>query len=146
HASGFEARHGGAGGTERIRLGGEAGPLPAGRGARSAHANGGKGKKGASGAQADSRKMVFKPGPRSELARKTTAELRSEIDHWTEASLGGPPLERSRIVERPAPRHFRPLEPIVAVRNAVRSLRHRRDGRFSPDGKMTCRWPSQVGT
>ncbi|GIK95838.1 MAG: hypothetical protein BroJett029_00470 [Alphaproteobacteria bacterium] len=146
HASGFESRHGGPGGAERIRLGGEAGPLPAGRGARSAQANGGKRKTATFGAEAQSPRMVFEPGARSELARKTTAELRSEIDSWTEKATGGPPLERSRVVERSAPRYFRPLEPIVAVRNALRSLRHRRDGRFSPDGKMTCRWPTQVGT
>ena len=32
----------------------------------------------------------------------------------------------------------------VAVRGARRSLRHGGDGRFSPDGLLHCRWPSQV--
>ena len=33
---------------------------------------------------------------------------------------------------------------MVAVRGAARSLRHGGDGRFSPDGRLHCRWPSQV--
>ena len=49
-------------------------------------------------------------------------------------------------MERPAPRYFRPLEPIVAIRNAMRSLRFRCGTRFSADGRMVCRWPTQVAT
>ena len=33
---------------------------------------------------------------------------------------------------------------MVAVQGAGRSLRHANDGRASPDGKLTCRWPTQV--
>lgn len=50
----------------------------------------------------------------------------------------------ARVVDRPAPRHAFPTEPMVAVRGASRSLRHGNDGRFSADGKLTCRWPSHV--
>ncbi|UNK57360.1 hypothetical protein MNQ95_14690 [Pseudoxanthomonas daejeonensis] len=50
----------------------------------------------------------------------------------------------ARVVDRPAPRHAFPTEPMVAVRGASRSLRHSNDGRFSADGKLTCRWPSHV--
>lgn len=146
HASGFESRSGGPGGTERIRIGGEAGPLPAGRAARSARAKSGSGKKTPTGAQAGRPEMVFKPGARSALMTKSAAEQRQEINAWTETKSGPPTTEQSRVVQRPAPRYFRPLEPIVAIRNAVRSLRHRHDGRFSADGRLTCRWPTQVAT
>lgn len=50
----------------------------------------------------------------------------------------------ARVVDRPAPRHAFPTEPMLAVRGAGRSLRHGSDGRFSADGKLTCRWPSHV--
>jgi len=33
---------------------------------------------------------------------------------------------------------------MVAIRGAARSLRHGHDGRGSADGKLTCRWPTQV--
>ena len=47
-------------------------------------------------------------------------------------------------VSRPGPRWFTPLLPVLAVSGAGRSLRHGGDGRFSPDGALQCRWPSQV--
>ena len=39
---------------------------------------------------------------------------------------------------------YTPAELMVALRGARRSLRHGGDGRFSPDGLLHCRWPSQV--
>ena len=50
----------------------------------------------------------------------------------------------ARVVDRPAPRYAFPTEPLVAIRGAARSLRHGGDGRGSPDGKLTCRWPTHV--
>jgi len=50
----------------------------------------------------------------------------------------------ARVVDRPAPRYTFPTDPLVAVRGAERSLRHGGDGRGSPDGKLTCRWPTHV--
>lgn len=49
-----------------------------------------------------------------------------------------------RVVEKQAPRFHFPLDPLVAVRGARRSLRHGNDGRFSDDGLMWCRWPYQT--
>lgn len=143
HAAEFESRSGGPGGTDRVRIGGESGPLPAGRGARSALAKA----RPKTGGVTDSPKVVFGTGGRGELMAKTTSDQRAEIGAWTEQkTTSSRPPEQSRLVQRSAPRYFRPLEPIVAVRNALRSLRHRRDGRFSPDRKMVCRWPTQVPT
>jgi hypothetical protein len=140
HAAGFESRPGGAGATDRLRIGGEAGVLSAGRGARSQHArsNPSKGSK--------SPNVIFEFGPRSNLKARTVAQQREEHSQWQEKTLGPPPTEQSRTVQRPAPRYYRPLEPIVGIRNAKRSLRHRGDGRTSPDGKLICRWPTQVAT
>ena len=50
----------------------------------------------------------------------------------------------ARVVDRPAPRYTFPTDPLVAIRGAARSLRHGGDGRGSPDGKLTCRWPTHV--
>ena len=50
----------------------------------------------------------------------------------------------ARVVDRPAARFTFPTEPMVAIRGASRSLRHGGDGRGSADGRLTCRWPTQV--
>ncbi|MEZ5833849.1 MAG: hypothetical protein R3D05_21985 [Dongiaceae bacterium] len=147
HAAGFESRSGGPGAIDRIRIGGEGGPLPAGRGARSEQAKNRPSKtKGAASDALNAPRMTFKTGGRSNLMSKSTAEHRAEIGSWTDQKLGARTQQQSRLVQRSAPRYYRPLEPIVAVRNAVRSFRHRGDGRFSADGTMLCRWPTQVGT
>jgi hypothetical protein len=52
----------------------------------------------------------------------------------------------AQVVDRPAPRWTMFDDPMVAVRGAARSLRHGQDGRGSPDGKLTCRWPTHVIT
>jgi len=52
--------------------------------------------------------------------------------------------DEERVEERPAPRFQQPIEPLVAVRGPKRSLIAHGDGRFSADGKLLCRWPSQV--
>ena len=54
------------------------------------------------------------------------------------------PATEARVVDRPAVRHTFPSDPMVAVQGAGRSLRHANDGRSSADGKLTCRWPTQV--
>lgn len=50
----------------------------------------------------------------------------------------------ARVVDRPAPRWTFPTEPIIGIRGTHRSLRHGEDGRGSADGKLSCRWPTQV--
>ena len=147
HSAGFESRSGGPGASDRVRIGGESGPLPAGRGARSEQAKNRPGKtKGAVSGVLNAPILTFKSGARSNLMAKSTSEHRAEIGDWTDKKVGARTTQQSRLVQRSAPRYFRPLEPIVAVRNAMRSFRHRGDGRFSADGTMVCRWPTQVGT
>ena len=74
---------------------------------------------------------------------RTTSARRSSRPPAARAPRPSPPPQ-SREVTRPAPRLIIPGEPMVAVRGAARSLRHGGDGRFSPDGRLHCRWPSQV--
>lgn len=47
-------------------------------------------------------------------------------------------------VQRPAPRRYVPIDPMVAVRGAGRSWRHGGDGRGDPDELLGCRRGSQV--
>jgi len=47
-------------------------------------------------------------------------------------------------VLRPAPRRYQPVDPMVALRGAGRSLRHGGDGRADPDERLSCRRASQV--
>ena len=58
--------------------------------------------------------------------------------------VAGRAAPKAREVRQPAPRFYTPLEPLVAVRGAKRSLRHGGDGRASGDGKLHCRYPAQV--
>ena len=62
---------------------------------------------------------------------------------WDRRPITMAPSE-PRVVDRPAIRHAFPADPMVAVQGAGRSLRHANDGRASADGKLTCRWPTQV--
>src|SRR4029453_4316132 len=81
HAAEFESRSGGPGATDRGGRGGEAGPLPAGRGARSALA---KSRPKTGGGVLDSPTVTFQTGTRRMLMAKTTSDQRAEIGAWTE--------------------------------------------------------------
>src|SRR6185295_8533300 len=51
-----------------------------------------------------------------------------------------------RDIAVPAPRWFVPADLSFVVRGALRSLRHGGDGRFTEDGRLACRLPTQVMT
>lgn len=138
HAGGFAALPGGDGGVERVTLGATAGPFDAGRAARGAHA------------RATTAKPVDAAGPLIEWAGRdrtvllSPGTLRARVKGWQPPDPPQPERTEVREIRRPAPRFHRPLEPLVAVKGPKRSLRHGFDGRFSPDGRLLCRWPSQV--
>ncbi len=48
-----------------------------------------------------------------------------------------------REVVRPAPRWFRPLPPLLAIRGAKPNHRHHGDGLFESDGRLRCRYPRE---
>lgn len=132
HAAGFASRPGGEGGVDRLRAGATQGPLAAGRAGRNRVAGTRKakvevqwaGKNRADLYKGDVRQLYLGDGPQ-----------RSKE-----------PVTEVREVPRPAARFYFPLDPTVAVRGAGRSLRYQNRLRFSPDGKLQCRWPSQVQT
>jgi hypothetical protein len=49
-----------------------------------------------------------------------------------------------QTVERPPPKRYVPRDPVVAISGAGRNLRHGGDGRWSIDGNLGVRRPSQV--
>ena len=137
HAAAFVARPGGAGGTDRLQTGRQEAGDAAGRPARSKAARVEAGEK--------TTKIAAFARKRSDLVRAGEDEQRQAlIDATGGARPETEPAAQSREVIRPAPRLYIPAEPMVAVRGAGRSLRHGGDGRFSPDGRLHCRWPSQV--
>ncbi|HEU4757285.1 MAG TPA: hypothetical protein VFS72_11515 [Agromyces sp.] len=62
------------------------------------------------------------------------------------ASEAVPTAPAVRTELRPAPSRFVPSDPYVVVRGAGRALRHGGDGRWTHDGKLLVRHPSQIGT
>jgi len=138
HAAGFEGLPGGQAGVDRLLPGGDAGSLPGGRGARSAAAKQkktkGEGKKGV--------RLLFSEHRQTSTSSGGKQASRSKLNARQEATSA--PQSEPRIVERPAPRYYRPIEPVIALRGVRRSLRFGGDGRFSADGRLQCRWPSQV--
>lgn len=141
HNAGFRSLPGGQGPVERLRKGAETGPLNVGRAARSEQA-----RLRASATAKVGASLKFVSNKRADLYKGTVADQRADLELFS----GKPPVTEIktevREVRRPAPRYFVPLEPMVAIRGAKRSLRHNADGRFSPDGKLHCRWPSQIPT
>jgi len=139
HAAGFEAIQAGDGGLDRVRVGATGGAVLAGRPARSQQAGVVPG-----ATTALDTSLSFLGRRRSSLI--DPAAQRTAVLGWD-----GPPGTATaqtevREVTRPAPRYFRPLDPLVGIRGPVRSLRHLGDGRVSADGTLVCRWPSQVPT
>ncbi len=60
------------------------------------------------------------------------------------APASRPPQAGEQLVERPAPRRYIPLDPVVGLVGAGRGLRHGGDGRADPDERLACRRGSQV--
>ena len=56
---------------------------------------------------------------------------------------GAKPADERRV-EHPAPPRYVPLDPVLAVSGAARSLRHGHDGRGKADGRLRCRRGSQI--
>jgi hypothetical protein len=61
-----------------------------------------------------------------------------------EAPSSRPAQPGEQLVERPAPRRYVPLDPVVGVLGGGRGLRHGGDGRADPDERLSCRRGSQV--
>ena len=139
HAAAFEGLPGGEAGVDRLLPGGDAGSLPGGRGARSAVA---KQKKAKGEGRKGGVRLLFSEHRQTSTSSGGKEASRSKLNARQEATSA--PLTEPRTVKRPAPRYYRPIEPVIALRGAKRSLIHGGSGRFSADGRLHCRWPSQV--
>lgn len=139
HASAFSSQPGGTSGTDRVTMGDASAPLIA-------------GSPGRSELNRETRTKLEQLQTRVSWAGKTRFELfpddgvslRRQVLDWTAPEPTVEPKSEVREITKPAPRFHFPSPPIVAVRGAKRSLRHRGDGRFSPDGVLHVRWPSQT--
>ncbi len=152
HVAGYASRPGGDGGTDRLLEGADAGPLAAGRHARGAVArasaaalkgDAGTGTKVSFGKQRKDLRIVSKDEQRTQMHEwgETDKERAQKQSTPAQAGRAEPAV---REVKLAAPRLYTPGEPMLALRGARRSLIHGGDGRHSADGKLNCRYPSQV--
>jgi hypothetical protein len=138
HAAGFVGRQGGPGGTDRLLTGKQEAGAAVGRAGRAADA------RVKAGTVLEAETSVVFARKRSDLLRLTLDEQRGVMQSLAGVGEPGEPPPESRDVIRPAPRLYIPGETMVGLRGLRRSLRHGGDGRFSPDGLLHCRWPTQV--
>lgn len=141
HDAGFTSLPGGPGPVERLRIGAESGPLRIGRAGRSQASN-------VSAGQQTERTVNL---TRLALSRRDLMAGNMATQRFALAVATDPPaIARATVevreVQRPAPRYYFPLDPLVAIRGAKRSLRYQGALNFSPDGLLQCLWPSQVVT
>jgi hypothetical protein len=139
HGAAFTGLPGGTSGTDRVKTGDAAAPLIAGAAGRSQLS-----REEQAAMEPLQPRITWAGKTRFELVEDDGVSLRRQVLEWTAQRPAREPSSEVREISRPAPRFHVPSPPIVAVRGAKRSLRHRGDGRFSPDGRLRVRWPSQV--
>ena len=139
HVAGFSSRPGEPGPTERIVSPGASSDLPGTRAARSA-AFGTLSKKAVALMETE----LLWSSSRPAGVKSFTADRMRTVREKRDAEKAPPSPPASRLVRRPTPRYFEPMEPMLAVKGGGRSARHRFDDKRSPDGRLQCRWPSQV--
>ncbi len=94
------------------------------------------------------RSEVMWDGNRTGGRRWSELELRQSANDFyiADRSKFIPRGAEVRTVKRPGPRYHRAVTPVIGLRNFGRSNRFLRDGRFSPDGRLTCRWVRELAT
>ncbi|MGZ8491023.1 MAG: hypothetical protein ACXWZS_02335 [Gemmatirosa sp.] len=83
---------------------------------------------------------VRKGGASSRTEQSRERAMRDARDAIAGERAGRPQV---REVVRPAPRWFRPLPPMLAIRGAHPSHRHHGDGLFDSEGRLRCRYPRE---
>jgi hypothetical protein len=141
HAAAFVSRDGGPGGTDRLESGRQLGGFAAGRQARSAAVR----LSNAAPPVTGMRVTAFAK-TKGNLKLATLDDQRAAVASWAGPRPDVEPSTDAREVVRPAPRLYLPSEAMVALRGAGRCLRYGVTGRFSQDGLVHCRWPSQVAS
>ena len=85
--------------------------------------------------------------PKARLVTRSNASVQSAIieQRFPDGIKPGKADPRTyRDVPVPLPRRFVPSDTALVVRGVARSLRHGDDGRFTADGLLACRLPSEV--
>ncbi len=139
HGAAFTGLPGGTSGTDRVKMGDAGAPLIAGAPGRSE-----RNRVDQAAAEPLKARISWAGKNRLELFEDDGVALRRQVLEWTAERPAQEPSSEVREIKKPAPRFHVPSPPILAVRGAKRSLRHRGDGRFSPDGQLRVRWPSQI--
>jgi hypothetical protein len=139
HDAGFMGLPGGTSGTDRVKMGDASAPLTAGAAGRSTLS-----REAQATTQALQARVTWAGRSRFELQPDDGVSLRRQVLEWTAGRPVTEPSTEVREIAKPAPRFNVPSPPILAVRGAKRSLRHGGDGRFSLDGLLRVRWPSQI--
>lgn len=142
HAAAFTGSPGDDGLTERILDRGGPETLSAGRHARSRNTV--KPSKSRQDAlQAD----VTWSGSKRGKTTSSGSQDRAAARMWEKARKPARSTEAAaRLVTRPGPRYFQPIEPLIGVRNIKRAIRQRYNFKASATKTLQCRWPSQVAT
>jgi hypothetical protein len=138
-ASAFSSRPGEPGPPERVFAPGSGDEL---RGTR-AHRTGKAGKRPEKFAGELKAELYWSKSRKAKVKSFDTETLRFAREQ-VDVDKGPKEQPATRLISRPTPRYFEPLEPMLAIRGAKRSLRHRFDRHRSPDGRLQCRWPAQV--
>ena len=156
HDAGFGSLPGGIAGSDRFVSGGHDGTLNTGRAARRATVIDDGVRKTVQATAlrsqlvfADEKPGAMRLGPPVAAAAAKRYELVSATELQVHGAQHDPTLDdeqaaQPREVARPAPPYEFPTDPLVAVQGPARSLRHGGDGRGSADGKLSCRWPTQL--
>jgi hypothetical protein len=139
HVAGFSSRPGEPGPTERVISPAPSSELPGTRAERSAMF-GTLSKKTVALMETE----LLWSSSRPASVKSFTADRIRTVREKRDAKKAPPSPPASRLVQRPTPRYFEPMEPMLAVSGGGRSARHRFDDKRSPDGRLQCRWPSQV--
>jgi hypothetical protein len=145
HGSGFSSRPGEPGPVERIVEPGAAADLPGTGAQRSAR----RGIRSAEEIRSIKTELTWSKLRQPKVAGHSVEHfrrLREIRDDDRPKGSGGAAPAAVRSIRRPTPRYFEPMEPMLAVRDANRSLRHGHDRRRSPDSRLPCRLPAQVAT
>jgi hypothetical protein len=139
HTTAFSSRPGEPGPEERVLAPGTGAELRGTRAARSA----GAGKMTGKAIKTLETRLLWSTDRKAKVRADSSDTMRQVREKRDDRTLADAPPAVRRI-QRPTPRYFEPLEPLLAVRGAKRNLRHRFDALRSPDGRLQCRWPAQV--
>jgi hypothetical protein len=82
---------------------------------------------------------AFSTAERFRESRVLNGRLDSVLEEVKPREEVQPEPPKEITVKRSLPRRFFPSDPVILLQGARRAFKHGHDGRFSPDGRLTCR-------